>query len=76
VARRGQLNGAHNGKNVPHPVGPRWSRAGMGSLNLDFNAGVESFHFDQSRERDSMWLLKRHVWLLLHGHGMLKFRTC
>ncbi|MGE0757476.1 MAG: FAD/NAD(P)-binding oxidoreductase [Pirellulaceae bacterium] len=34
----------------------------------------ESFPFDQSRERWSMWLFKRHLLPQLYWHGMLKGR--
>ena len=34
----------------------------------------ESFPIDQSQERWSMWLLKRHLLPLIYWHGMLKGR--
>jgi len=51
---------------------------GYGSLVLaefDYNKNpVESFPIDQSRERWSMWLLKRYLLPLIYWHGMLKGR--
>uniref|UniRef100_A0A7C2P2Q8 NAD(P)/FAD-dependent oxidoreductase n=1 Tax=Schlesneria paludicola TaxID=360056 RepID=A0A7C2P2Q8_9PLAN len=35
----------------------------------------ETFPFDQSRERWSMWLLKRYLLPILYWHGMLKGRA-
>jgi len=51
---------------------------GIGKLVLaefDYNKlPAESFPFDQSRERYSMWLLKRYLLPLIYWHGMLKGR--
>ncbi|TXT22338.1 MAG: hypothetical protein FD138_3511, partial [Planctomycetota bacterium] len=52
---------------------------GYGSLVLaefDYDhKPVETFPFDQSKERWSMWLLKRYVLPVLYWHGMLKGRA-
>lgn len=51
---------------------------GYGRLMLaEFDYGMrrkESFPFDQSRERGSMYLLKRYILPLVYWHGMLKGR--
>lgn len=52
---------------------------GYGSVVLaefDYdNKPTETFPFDQSKERWSMWLLKRYVLPVLYWHGMLKGRA-
>lgn len=52
---------------------------GYGSLVLaefDYDKNpMETFPFDQSKERWSMWLLKRFLLPLLYWHGMLKGRA-
>ena len=52
---------------------------GYGSLILaefDYDKNpAETFPFDQSKERWSMWLLKRYLLPLLYWHGMLKGRA-
>ena len=52
---------------------------GYGSLILaefDYDKNpAESFPFDQSKERWSMWLLKRYLLPLLYWQGMLKGRA-
>lgn len=52
---------------------------GMGSLVLaefDYDKKPkESFPIDQSKERWSMWLVKRYLLPLLYWHGMLKGRA-
>lgn len=52
---------------------------GYGSLVLaefDYDKKpAETFPFDQSKERWSMWLLKRYVLPVLYWHGMLKGRA-
>ncbi len=52
---------------------------GVGKLVLaefDYNKQPqETFPVDQSRERWSMWILKRHLLPLLYWHGMLKGRA-
>jgi sulfide:quinone oxidoreductase len=51
---------------------------GIGKLVLaEFNYNKEpdeSFPVDQSKERWSMWLLKRYILPLMYWHGMLKGR--
>lgn len=51
---------------------------GYGSLVLaEFDYGknpVETFPIDQSKERWSMWLLKRYLLPIIYWHGMLKGR--
>ncbi len=52
---------------------------GYGSLILaEFDYDLkpsESFPIDQSKERRSMYLLKRHVLPAVYWHGMLKGRA-
>jgi sulfide:quinone oxidoreductase len=52
---------------------------GYGSLVLaefDYDKQpAETFPFDQSKERWSMWLLKRYLLPILYWHGMLKGRA-
>ena len=52
---------------------------GYGSLILaefDYDKNpAETFPFDQSKERWSMWLLKRYLLPVLYWHGMLKGRA-
>jgi sulfide:quinone oxidoreductase len=52
---------------------------GYGSLILaefDYDKNpAETFPFDQSKERRSMWLLKRYLLPILYWHGMLKGRA-
>jgi sulfide:quinone oxidoreductase len=52
---------------------------GIGKLVLaEFNykkVPEETFPVDQSKERWSMWILKRHLLPLLYWHGMLRGRA-
>ena len=56
------------------PLVTRYGRMVLAEFDYD-NQPAETFPFDQSKERYSMWLLKRYVLPQLYWHGMLKGRA-
>ncbi len=55
------------------PILTRYGRVILAEFDYEQNP-KESFPFDQSKERFSMWLLKRYGLPLIYWHGMLKGR--
>ncbi|MCS6913228.1 MAG: FAD/NAD(P)-binding oxidoreductase [Myxococcales bacterium] len=53
------------------PLVTGYGRVVLAEFDYDGNP-VETFPFDQSKERRSMWLLKRYVLPVLYWHGMLR----
>lgn len=56
------------------PIVTRYGRVMLAEFDYDKNP-VETFPFDQSQERFSMWLLKKYLLPLLYWKGMLKGRA-
>ena len=56
------------------PIVTRRGRMLLAEFDYEGNA-MESFPFNQARERYSMWLLKRYALPALYWHGMLKGRA-
>jgi sulfide:quinone oxidoreductase len=56
------------------PVVTGYGRLMLAEFDYD-NEPAESFPFDQSKERYSMWLLKTQVLPRLYWHGMLRGRA-
>lgn len=74
AAMRGQpLSARYNGY-TSCPVVTGYGSLVLAEFDYDHKP-VETFPFDQSKERWSMWLLKRYVLPVLYWHGMLKGRA-
>lgn len=56
------------------PVVTGYGKLVLAEFDYDGNPD-ETFPFDQSKERLSMYLLKKHVLPRLYWHGMLKGRA-
>lgn len=67
------LTGHYNGY-TSCPIVTDYGKLVLAEFDYDFNP-QESFPFDQSKERWSMYQLKRYVLPFLYWHGMLKGRA-
>ncbi len=68
-----QLGGSYDGYSSC-PVVTGYGKMVLAEFDYDGNP-AESFPFDQSKERYSMWLLKTQVLPRLYWHGMLRGRV-
>lgn len=71
---RGETPAAKYNGYTSCPIVTRYGRVVLAEFDYDKNP-VETFPFDQSKERYSMWLLKTHLLPLLYWKGMLKGRA-
>lgn len=72
--RAGQPLTAHYNGYTSCPLVTRYGRMVLAEFDYDGNP-VESFPFNQAKERYSMWLLKKYGLPLLYWNGMLKGRA-
>lgn len=74
AAAVGQALGGHYNGYTSCPLITGYGKVILAEFDYDLKP-VETFPFDQSQERYSMYLLKRHVLPQLYWHGMLRGRA-
>jgi sulfide:quinone oxidoreductase len=74
AAAAGQALGGHYNGYTSCPLITGYGKVILAEFDYDLKP-VETFPFDQSQERYSMYLLKRHVLPQLYWHGMLRGRA-
>jgi sulfide:quinone oxidoreductase len=74
AAAAGQAPGGHYSGYTSCPLITGYGKVILAEFDYDLKP-VETFPFDQSQERYSMYLLKRHVLPQLYWHGMLRGRA-